>query len=191
MSTTVRITLAVLGAVVACSSPAPTPQPIPSRSPPAPAPVIAKPAARATAVIRDLAGNRVGTATFTDSHAGVLISATVSGVGLGAHAVHIHSVGKCEPPFASAGPHFNPENRKHGYLNPAGPHLGDLPNIDTPAAGQLRFEFLLPGVTLTGHNALLDADGASIVIHGSRDDYETDPSGNSGARIACGVITRT
>lgn len=153
--------------------------------------MIPKPATTATAVIRDLAGNRVGTATFTDSYAGVLISATVSGVGLGAHAVHIHSVGKCEPPFASAGGHFNPENKKHGYLNPAGSHLGDLPNVDTPAAGHLTFEFLLPDVTLTGRHALLDADGASIVIHGSRDDYATDPAGNSGARIACGVITRT
>jgi Cu-Zn family superoxide dismutase len=113
----------------------------------------------------------------------------VGGVGLGAHGIHVHAVGRCEAPFTTAGGHFNPANRQHGFRNPNGPHLGDLPNIDTPAAGMLKFEFLLPGVTLKAENALLDADGAAIIVHASRDDYMGDPSGNSGGRIACGVIT--
>jgi len=142
----------------------------------------------ANATIRDATGVRVGTATFTDTYSGLLIVGTVMNVGLGAHGVHIHSVGKCEPPFTSAGPHFNPLGKQHGFENPNGPHLGDMPNIDTPAAGALRFEVLLPGVTLKGTNPLLDADGAAIVIHAARDDYKTDPSGDSGSRIACGVV---
>jgi Cu-Zn family superoxide dismutase len=126
---------------------------------------------------------------FTDTYAGLLIRGTVSELGLGAHAIHVHAVGRCDPPFTTAGPHFNPENRQHGFRSPNGWHLGDLPNIDTPASGRLTFEFLLPGVTLRGKNALLDADGASIIIHASRDDYVTDPAGDSGSRAACGVIT--
>jgi Cu-Zn family superoxide dismutase len=118
----------------------------------------------------------------------VLIVGNVAGLGLGAHAIHVHAIGKCEPPFTTAGPHFNPAGKRHGFQSPQGPHLGDLPNIDTPAAGQLRFEFLLPGVSLKGTNALLDADGASIVIHAGRDDHKTDPSGDSGSRTACGVL---
>jgi Cu-Zn family superoxide dismutase len=117
-----------------------------------------------------------------------LINGTLFGLGLGAHGIHVHEVGRCEPPFASAGEHFNPQHRQHGFLNPRGPHLGDLPNVYLPAAGQLRFEILLPGVTLRGANGLLDADGASIVVHSERDDHTTDPSGDSGGRIACGVI---
>ncbi|HVX40602.1 MAG TPA: superoxide dismutase family protein [Gemmatimonadaceae bacterium] len=161
----------------------------PSPSPTAPAAAATAPGRTATAVIRDLTGGSVGTATLTDTYSGVLIDAVVGNIGLGAHGIHVHAVGKCEPPFTSAGGHFNPSGKQHGYLNPNGPHLGDLPNITTPAAGQLHFEFLLPGVSLTGTNALLDADGASLVIHGGRDDLKSDPAGNSGARIACGVIT--
>ncbi|MDB4874383.1 MAG: Superoxide dismutase 2 precursor [Gemmatimonadetes bacterium] len=177
--------------VAACSKSTVRSLPSPSPTNPAPAPAAnTTPAAmaQATAVLRDVAGTRVGTATFTDTYTGVLVTANITGLGLGAHGIHIHEVGKCEPPFASAGGHFNPEHRQHGFLNPNGSHLGDMPNVDTPAAGQLRFEFLLPGVTLKGTNALLDADGASIVMHSGRDDYTTDPSGNSGARIGCGVI---
>ena len=136
-----------------------------------------------------MAGGRVGTVTFTESYAGVIVFGNISGVGLGAHAIHVHEVGRCQAPFATAGGHFNPNGKRHGYLSSNGPHLGDLPNIDTPAAGRLRFELLLPTTTLKGSNAILDADGAAIVIHGSRDNYYSDPSGDSGARIACGVIT--
>jgi len=139
-------------------------------------------------VIRDLVGAKVGTATFADTHAGVLISGIVSGLGLGAHAVHIHEAGKCEPPFATAGSHYNPGAKHHGFKSPTGPHAGDLPNIQLPAAGTLHFEFLMPDVTLKGPHGMLGPAGASIVIHTARDDYLTDPAGNSGSRQACGVI---
>jgi len=183
--------IAVIG-LMACSSGSTTTTPVPVRTGPAPART--QPAAPAfstvaTATMHDLAGGRVGTVTFTDTYAGLLIRGTVSELGLGAHAIHIHSVGRCEPPFTTAGPHFNPENHQHGFKNPNGPHLGDIPNIDTPASGRLTFEFLLPYVTLRGKNAIVDGDGAAIIIHASKDDYVTDPAGDSGARAACGVIT--
>ena len=165
----------------------------PSPSPSAPAASLPTPptmaATTAIATIRDGAGRTVGTVNLIDTYSGVLLTGTVNDLGLGVHGIHVHAVGKCEAPFTSAGPHFNPMNRQHGFRNAMGPHLGDLPNLDTPPAGALRFEVLLPGVTLKGTNALLDADGAAIVIHATKDDYTTDPSGNSGGRFACGVIT--
>ena len=189
-----RSCLFVMGVVLgACSSGTQTVQSIPvTAQPPAPSarlPVF-PPAPRwtATATIRDLVAGRVGDATFTDTPAGVLVAGIVTGLGLGAHAIHIHETGKCISPFTTAGGHFNPQNRHHGFLNADGPHLGDLPNIDMPAAGILKFEFVMPAVSLRGTNALLDGDGASIVIHSVRDDYVTDPTGGAGARLACGVI---
>lgn len=187
-----RSALIVTVALMACSTGTTTTTtrvPVTAAPPPArtqPAPAYN---ASATAMMRDLVGSRVGNITLTDTYAGVLIRGTISELGLGAHAIHIHSVGRCEPPFTTAGPHFNPENRQHGFRSPNGWHLGDLPNIDTPASGRLTFEFVLPGVSLRGKNALLDADGAAIIIHASRDDYVTDPAGDSGSRAACGVIT--
>ena len=184
-------------AVLGCSSaplpppPRPTtaPAPLPTSPKPTPPPPQPRPSAVATATLHDLAGARVGTVTFTESYAGLIVVGTINGLGLGPHAVHIHEFGKCQAPFITAGAHVNPHGKHHGFLNADGPHLGDLPNIDTPAAGRLTFEFLLSGATLRGSNALLDADGASIVIHGSRDNYYSDPTGDSGSRIACGVIT--
>jgi superoxide dismutase, Cu-Zn family len=187
-----RSTLITAVAVMACSTGSTTTTtrvPVASAPPPARTQPVPAYNATATATMRDLVGSRVGTVTFTDTYAGLLIRGTISELGLGAHAIHVHSVGRCEPPFTTAGPHFNPEGRHHGYRSPNGWHLGDLPNIDTPASGRLTFEFLLPGVTLRGKNALLDTDGAALVIHASRDDYVTDPAGDSGARAACGVIT--
>lgn len=178
-------------AAVTCSQPAVYTPPSPSPTAPArPAASTSAPAlgTSATATIRDLNGARVGTATFTDTYAGLLVVGSITNLGLGAHGIHLHAVGKCDAPFTSAGPHFNPLNKQHGFENPNGPHLGDMANVDTPAAGALRFEMLVPGVTLKGTNALLDANGAAIVIHAARDDYKTDPAGDSGSRIACGVI---
>lgn len=184
-------TLLLAVSFAACTQPsgqAPSPSPAsPAASLPTP-PTVAQ--VTAVATLRDGSGRTVGSATLIDTYSGVLITASVSDLGLGAHGIHIHAVGKCEPPFTSAGGHFNPANRQHGFRNANGPHLGDLPNLETPAAGTLKFEALLPGVTLTGTNALLDADGAAIVVHAARDDYTTDPSGNSGGRIACGVIAQ-
>ena len=190
-----HLSILLIAAFGACTRS--TVQQLPSPSPTSPAralPPAASGAATpggstASATLHDASGKTVGTVTFTDTYTGILIVGTAADLGLGAHGIHVHEIGKCEAPFASAGGHFNPEHRQHGFRNPNGPHLGDLPNLDTPASGQLRFEFLLPGVTLRGSNAVLDGDGAAIVIHAGRDDYAADPSGNSGGRVACGVIT--
>lgn len=142
----------------------------------------------ASATLRDQSGRQVGSVTLTDTYAGVLLVGSINGIGIGAHGIHLHETGRCEPPFTSAGGHFNPDKHKHGFKNPDGHHGGDLTNIDAPASGPLKFELLAPGVTLTGSNRLLDGDGAAIVVHGAGDDYSTDPAGNSGSRIVCGVI---
>ena len=142
----------------------------------------------ASATIRDLSGATVGTASFTETSAGVLVSGSLTGLGSGTHGIHVHETGRCDPPFTTAGAHFNPGAKQHGFRNPGGPHAGDIPNISVPATGSLRFDLLLPGAKLSGDRALLDGDGASIVIHEAADDYITDPAGNSGARIACGAI---
>jgi len=144
----------------------------------------------ASAVLRDASGKEVGAATFTVTPSGVLISLDLTAVPPGEHGFHVHTTGKCEPPdFKSAGPHFNPDQTKHGFMTPEGPHAGDLPNLHVPADGKLQVEVLEPNVTLSGEAPLLDADGSALVIHAGADDYKTDPSGNSGNRIACGVIT--
>ena len=182
--------------MVACGGqPAPTPAPqpaapasLPTAARQTPPPTAPPPSLSATAVLHDLAGRRVGTLTLTESYAGLIIAGNITGLGLGAHAIHLHEVGKCVAPFLTAGAHFNPQGKHHGFLSPQGWHLGDLPNLDTPPAGKLKFDVVAPGVTLKGANGLLDADGASIVIHASRDNYYSDPSGDSGSRIACGVI---
>ena len=97
-------------------------------------------------------------------------------------------VGACEPPFTTAGAHFNPTNRKHGADNPEGPHVGDLGNIEVGADSSVNVQVSAAGGMLRGESGLLDADGASIIVHATADDNRTDPSGNSGARVACGRI---
>ena len=171
------------GGGVVASSPASSPPqgPVPSL----PATI----AVQATAALVDLGNTRIGTVSFADTPAGLLVIGSVSGLGIGVHGLHLHTVGACDPPFASAGGHFNPTGVKHGFRNPAGHHAGDMPNIVTPPSGTHGFQFIVDGVKLTGKAGLLDADGAAIVIHSSADDYLADPSGNSGGRMACGVIT--
>ena len=122
--------------------------------------------------------------------AGVRVRVEAAGLAPGTYAVHVHGVGRCDPPaFDSAGPHWNPTARQHGRLNPMGPHSGDLPNLSVGTDGAGAVEFTIPGTTLRrGANALIDGDGAALVVHANPDDYRTDPSGNSGARIACGVL---
>lgn len=150
----------------------------------------ASPVEKASAVLKDANGKEVGRATLTPTPSGVLVSLDLTAVPAGEHAFHIHAVGKCEPPdFKSAGPHFNPDNTKHGLMNQEGPHAGDMPNLHVPADGKLQVEVLNPTVSLSGESALLDADGSALVIHAGADDYKTDPAGNAGGRIACGVIT--
>jgi Cu-Zn family superoxide dismutase len=143
----------------------------------------------ATASLKDASGNEVGKAALTETPSGVLVRLDLTGVPKGEHALHFHAVGKCEPPdFKSAGPHFNPGEHKHGLENPEGPHAGDMPNLHVPGDGKLSLEVLNPAVTLSGKSALLDDDGSALVLHAAADDYRTDPAGNAGDRIACGVI---
>ena len=150
------------------------------------------PVYKASAVLKDATGKEIGLATFSATPSGTLLDLNLIAAQPGVHAIHVHAVGKCEPPdFKSAGPHFNPDQTRHGIMSPEGPHAGDLPNIHVPADGKLEVEFLNPVVTLSQESALLDADGSSIVIHAGPDDYKTDPAGNSGDRIACGVIAKS
>ena len=144
---------------------------------------------RANATINDVSNTTIGSATFSDTEAGLLVSISITGLGIGPHGAHLHAVGSCVPPaFTTAGPHFNPQNRQHGFRNSAGYHAGDMPNIISPPSGTHRVQFVVEGVKLTGRGALLDDDGASIVVHTGEDDFVTDPAGNSGGRYACGVI---
>jgi Cu-Zn family superoxide dismutase len=144
----------------------------------------------AKAALKDAGGKDVGAAELTQTPAGVLIKLTVKGLPPGDHAFHIHAVGKCEPPFESAGGHFNPAAKKHGLMAADGPHAGDMPNLHIPASGELAVELLNTGVTLEKGkpNSVFDADGSAVVVHATVDDYKTDPTGNAGGRIGCGVI---
>ena len=154
--------------------------------------VAAPEALQATATIIDTKGNEIGHMEMTERDDGVQISLGVKGLSEGGHGFHIHEVGKCEKPtFESAGAHFNPTGKKHGTDNPAGPHLGDLPNITPEEDGNVQVELVAKDITLKPgkENSIIDEDGSAIVIHQHPDDYVTDPSGNSGDRIACGVIT--
>jgi superoxide dismutase, Cu-Zn family len=147
---------------------------------------------QAHADLKDNAGKSVGRAVLTERGNGVLISIDVQGLPQGLHAVHVHAVGKCEgPAFTSAGGHFNPLNKKHGFKNPDGPHAGDLADMVGNKDGAGRYEVLVENITLgPGKTSVFDADGSAIIIHATADDNMTDPAGNSGDRIVCGAIVR-
>ncbi|MBI4409268.1 MAG: superoxide dismutase family protein [Gemmatimonadetes bacterium] len=148
----------------------------------------APPTARAE--LKDAQAQKVGDVMLEQTPTGLLLRAELSNLTPGAHAFHVHALGKCEPPqFTSAGGHFNPLGQKHGIKNPEGRHLGDLPNIHVGADGKARFELLMGGISLRGEN-LFDADGSALVVHAAADDYMTDPAGNAGARVACGVVMK-
>jgi Cu-Zn family superoxide dismutase len=143
----------------------------------------------ATVELRTPGGEVKARAVVWDRGGSLQVGIQATGLAPGRYGAHIHAVGRCEGPgFESAGPHWNPGGRQHGELNPQGAHLGDLPNLDVDAEGHGRLEFRIEGASLRGGQPLLDADGAALVIHAAPDDFRTDPSGNSGARIACGVI---
>lgn len=146
--------------------------------------------AAATAQMQGIGGRDLGTLTLTESGGAISVSGQLSGLPPGEHGFHIHTTGKCEgPSFETAGAHWNPTNRGHGTNNPAGPHLGDMPNITVGPDSTVNVQATTPGGTLHGENALLDGDGAAVVVHAAADDYKSNPSGNSGKRIACGVVT--
>lgn len=130
-------------------------------------------------------GQSVGEAVLTNTKQGVLIQTKLTSIPEGWHAFHVHSVGQCVPPFKTAGGHYNPHNKEHGYENPKGSHVGDLPNVYVGKDGILNSEALLRDSFIKD---LLKKDGSSIVVHATKDDYKSDPAGDAGARIACGVI---
>jgi superoxide dismutase, Cu-Zn family len=152
--------------------------------------VLPSQAQTAKAALQTADGKDAGSVTLTQTPSGVLLSLTAKGLPPGEHAFHVHAVGKCEPPFTSAGGHFNPGNKKHGMMAPDGAHAGDMPNLHVPASGELAVEVLNSAVTLEKDkpNSVFDADGSAVVIHAGKDDYKTDPTGDAGGRIACGVV---
>ena len=144
----------------------------------------------AKATLKDASGKDVGQAELVQTPQGVLVKLSLKGAVAGDHAFHVHAVGKCEPPFTSAGGHFNPGAKKHGIEAAEGAHAGDMPNLHIPASGELVIEIANPMISLVKGqpNSVFDADGSAIVIHAKADDYKSDPTGNAGDRIACGVI---
>lgn len=145
----------------------------------------------AEADVRDTGGRTRARAEITQVGDSIRVKVESAGLAAGAYGAHLHAVGRCDAPgFESAGPHWNPSGQMHGKDNPQGMHKGDLPNLLVGADGQGRFEFTVPDASLSSGRVrtLLDGDGAAVVIHQRPDDYRTDPSGNSGARIACGVL---
>jgi superoxide dismutase, Cu-Zn family len=146
----------------------------------------------ATATLIDSTGARVGVVTFSMVDGGARLGVSVSGLTPGPHGIHIHEQGACtRPDFASAGAHLNPERRQHGLENPAGPHAGDLPNLLVDSDGSADTIFAVsPDLLGRGEGLLFRAGGTAVVVHAERDDQRTDPSGGSGARVACGVVER-
>ncbi len=148
---------------------------------------------RATAVMKDAKGNTVGMASFTEEANGpVHINVNVRDLKPGLHGIHIHNKGNCiGPSFTSAGEHHNPLGKEHGLNNPKGPHAGDLPNLKVGKDGTGHMSVTTNRVTLSpGPNTLFTANGTSLIIHADPDDQITNPAGNSGARIVCGIIEK-
>ena len=172
--------LVMAGALAACGGQARGPEGRP----------LEEPTARASLV--DSTGARVGLATFSDSGGRGQLAVSVTGLEPGEHGMHIHETGSCTPPdFKSAGDHFNPAAKKHGLLNPEGPHAGDLPNLLVEEDGSADTTLTVDrNFMAEGPTSMLGTEQRALVIHADSDDQKTDPSGNSGARVVCGVIER-
>lgn len=156
---------------------------------PVPAPPVARRAAAAVATVRDASGRELGILTLSESDAGITIAGRLEGLAPGEHGMHLHATGRCEPPgFESAGGHWNPTERQHGSANPQGPHAGDLPNLVVGSDSAGPVQATTSSGTLFGNIPLLDADGAAVIVHAGRDDYTSQPSGNAGRPVACGMV---
>jgi Cu-Zn family superoxide dismutase len=142
--------------------------------------------------LHDAQGNSVGTAELSPAPKGVTIKLSLTNLPPGMHGIHVHSVAKCEgPAFTTAGGHLNPDMKHHGLENPEGPHAGDMQNITVAADGTAKATVVAPGVTMGDDpHSIFSNGGTALVIHAMADDMKSDPAGNSGARIACGVITK-
>ena len=148
--------------------------------------------ATGNAELQGLDGASHGTVTFTQTNTGILVRAELTGLPPGPHGFHFHETGQCEPPFESAGGHYNPTNASHGLLAEGGPHVGDMPNVIVPDSGSITVEHLNAFVSLSPEsgNTLFDGDGTAILVHSGPDDYQSQPSGEAGDRIACGVVAQ-
>ncbi|HLT03223.1 MAG TPA: superoxide dismutase family protein [Geminicoccaceae bacterium] len=144
------------------------------------------------AVLINPDGEEIGTVAISEIAQGLRIFAQAEDLPPGVHAFHIHETGQCDTPsFESAGGHYNPTGMQHGWDNPEGPHAGDFPNVHVHEDGKLAVEYFTAALTLSGgENTLFDDDGSAVVVHEGPDDYQSDPAGHAGARIACGVISR-
>jgi superoxide dismutase, Cu-Zn family len=143
----------------------------------------------ASSILKAADGTQVGTVDIAESPNGVLLRAVLTGLPEGEHGFHIHQIGKCTPDFGAAGGHLAGAATKHGFDVEGGPHAGDMPDLIVPSSGELTVEVFVPGVSFHGGKApLFDDDGSAIVIHADPDDNTSQPSGNAGQRIACGVI---
>jgi Cu-Zn family superoxide dismutase len=140
--------------------------------------------------IKNTNGQVVGTVVLTQHADGVLVDGTFTGLPAGTHGLHFHTVGACTPTFDAAGGHYNPTQQQHGFNNPQGVHAGDLTNLEIGANGAGTYRTVTDRITLApgAANTVYDADGTSLMVHANADDYVTDPTGNSGGRIACGVV---
>ena len=145
-----------------------------------------------TVKLVDARNDSIGTATLSPAPAGVTIAIAVKGLSPGEHAIHVHGTAKCEgPAFTSAGGHFNPDQKQHGMNNAQGPHAGDMPNFMVDSTGRSSATVVAPGITLgDGPRSVFTGGGTAVVIHEKADDMRSDPAGNAGARVACGVITK-
>ncbi len=143
-----------------------------------------------TAPLLSPAGDGLGAVQLMQTPHGVLITARLKGLKPGTHAMHLHEKAKCKPDFGASGAHFNPTGAQHGYKNPQGFHLGDLPNFTVAASGEANVDVFSPDLRLCGgEHPLLDGDGAALIVHGGADDYFTDPAGGAGERIGCAVLS--
>lgn len=143
----------------------------------------------ADAMLSSPDGAPVGTAQLMSKDGSFVLAVAATGLEPGPHGFHLHAVGSCKAPdFKSAGGHLNPLGKQHGSLNPEGKHIGDLSNLEVAQSGTAAASYDLPGESDDLVDWLFDDDGTAIVIHAGPDDYRSDPAGDAGSRIACGVL---